>query len=129
VKAPRSCPKSSFSIKVSGIAAQLSATKGPPRRGDRPWTARAKSSFPVPLSPSSRTVLSVGATRSSRRREARSRGWLPRIVGPPGTSNAGALSPPSAAATRRQSSSISSGFSRKSAAPSFMASTAVDTVP
>src|ERR1051326_847356 len=35
VKAPRSCPKSSFSINVSGIAAQLMATNGWLRRGER----------------------------------------------------------------------------------------------
>jgi len=33
VKAPRSCPNSSDSIKVSGSAAQLSATNGPSARG------------------------------------------------------------------------------------------------
>src|SRR5438105_1036401 len=61
VKAPFSCPKSSFSTKPSGIAAQFRATKGCSRRGDKWWIARAKSSLPVPLSPSSKAVESVGA--------------------------------------------------------------------
>ena len=63
VKAPFTWPKSSLSSRLSGIAAQLTATKGPRPRGDSPWRARATSSFPVPLSPRIRTVVSVGATR------------------------------------------------------------------
>ena len=63
VNAPLTCPKSSLSSRFSGIAAQLTATNGPRERGDRPWMARATSSFPVPLSPRIRTVVSVGATR------------------------------------------------------------------
>ena len=35
VKAPRSWPKSSLSSRVSGIAAQLTATKGPPERAEQ----------------------------------------------------------------------------------------------
>ncbi len=63
VKAPLTWPNSSLSSRVSGMAAQLTGTKGPWARGERPWMARAMSSFPVPLSPRMRTVVSVGATR------------------------------------------------------------------
>ena len=44
---------------MSGIAAQLIATNGPSARGLSAWSARANSSLPVPLSPSSSTVASV----------------------------------------------------------------------
>ena len=64
VKAPRTCPNSSLSISVSGMAAQLIGTKGNSFRGLRAWRAAATSSFPVPLSPRIITLASVGATRS-----------------------------------------------------------------
>jgi len=47
---------------LSGRAAQLTATKARSRRGLPSWMARANSSLPVPLSPSSRTVALDGAT-------------------------------------------------------------------
>ena len=61
VKAPFSCPNSSLSISSLGMAAQLTATKGLSRRGERAWMALAASSLPVPVSPSIRTVISDGA--------------------------------------------------------------------
>ena len=62
VNAPFSWPNSSLSSSVSGIAAQLTATNGPVARGElRRGCARATSSLPVPLSPSSSTVASRGA--------------------------------------------------------------------
>ena len=63
VKAPRSWPNSSLSINVRGMAPQLIATKAPFARRLLWWTARAISSFPVPLSPWIRTVALVSATR------------------------------------------------------------------
>src|SRR5215467_13005468 len=57
---------------VSGIAAQLTATKGCEARGELRWMKRASTSLPVPDSPTMSTVHSVAATRcasSSRRRE------------------------------------------------------------
>ena len=64
VKAPAACPNNSDSMRLSGIAEQLTATKGPARRGLASWMARATSSLPVPLSPSMRTLAAVGATFS-----------------------------------------------------------------
>ena len=61
VKAPFSWPNSSDSSSVSGSAAQLTATNGLPRRGERSWSALATSSLPVPLSPWISTVLETGA--------------------------------------------------------------------
>ena len=61
VNAPFSWPKISLSSSVSGIAAQLTATKGPRPRGDSSWSVRATSSLPVPLSPVMRTAAGVGA--------------------------------------------------------------------
>ncbi len=46
------------------MAPQLMATNGWAARGLSSCTARASSSLPVPLSPSSSTVTLVGATRS-----------------------------------------------------------------
>ena len=63
VNAPFSWPKSSFSSSASGMAAQLIATNGPLARGESWCSARESSSLPVPLSPSSSTVASVGAAR------------------------------------------------------------------
>jgi hypothetical protein len=47
------------------MAAQLSLTKARWLRRLWSWMARAMSSFPVPVSPSSRTVESLGATVST----------------------------------------------------------------
>jgi hypothetical protein len=68
VKAPRSWPKSSLSSRLSGSAAQLSATKGEFRRRLFWCRARATSSLPVPDSPVTSTVTSVGATWRSTRK-------------------------------------------------------------
>ena len=54
VNAPFSCPKSSLSIRLGGSAAQFTRTSARDRRRLRSCTARAKSSLPVPVSPSSR---------------------------------------------------------------------------
>jgi len=67
VKAPRSCPKSSLSSRVSASAPQCTPTKGPSRRGLHWWISLATSSFPVPLGPVTRTVAGVGATSSTSR--------------------------------------------------------------
>ena len=64
VNAPFSCPNSSLSSSVSGIAAQLIATNAPLARGLASCSPRASSSLPVPDAPSSSTDTSAGATRS-----------------------------------------------------------------
>ena len=66
VKAPFTWPNSSLSSRFSGMAPQLTATKGASRRGERAWMARATSSLPVPLSPVMSTVELVGATERTR---------------------------------------------------------------
>ena len=66
MNAPFSCPNSSLSSSVSGIAEQFTATKGALRRGDISWRVRATSSLPVPLSPEMRTGALVGAAISIR---------------------------------------------------------------
>ncbi len=65
VNAPRSCPNSSDSISVSGMAEQLMATKALFLRGLKEWMVRAQSSLPVPDSPVSSTEADDGATCSS----------------------------------------------------------------
>src|SRR5215510_3555480 len=54
VNAPRSQPNSSASIKVSGIAAQLTSMNGPRARTPARWIVAAISPLPVPVSPSRR---------------------------------------------------------------------------
>jgi hypothetical protein len=53
------------------MAPQLTATKGPPLRGERRWISRATTSFPVPVSPVTSTEMSVEATFSMRRKTSR----------------------------------------------------------
>ena len=65
VNAPRLCPKSSASASSRGSAAQLKRMNGWSARGDPSTSARATSSLPVPLSPTTRTVTSRAATRST----------------------------------------------------------------
>ena len=64
VYAPFTEPKSSLSMSSSGMAAQLTLTKGLSRRSLWSWQARATSSLPVPLSPRIRIRAPVGATRA-----------------------------------------------------------------
>ena len=56
VNAPASNPKSSASSMASGMAAQLTSTNGPAKRGPLSCITRATRPFPVPVSPSRRTV-------------------------------------------------------------------------
>ncbi len=77
VNDPRSCPNSSLSSSDSCSVAQFTVTSGLSRRGLFPWTARATSSFPVPLGPRTSTVASVGATFSIRASTFRSAGLAP----------------------------------------------------
>mgnify|MGYP007122148974 CR=1 FL=1 len=66
VKAPRSYPNSSASRSCSGKAAQLTATKGPPARGEWLWIERATRSLPVPDSPITSTLECVQMTEPER---------------------------------------------------------------
>jgi len=54
-------------------------TNGRWARAERSWMARATSSLPVPLSPSTSTAESVGATRSTTRITSCMRGLLVRM--------------------------------------------------
>ncbi len=135
VNDPFSWPKSSDSIRSSGIAAQFTCTNGPSRRRLSRCTARATSSLPTPLSPQMSTVALVGAA----------------FTIAPFTAPRPTLSPTiwwrfswsfrnvrfsvrrrresTALRTSTSTRSVSSGFSRKSNAPSRVASTAVVMVP
>ncbi len=138
VKAPFSCPNSSFSSSASGIAAQLMATKGPWERAESWCSARLITSLPVPLSPCSSTVVSVPAARCSSSIAAFRAGSSPITLGRPKRRWWSSRSRTSSVislrfSTARSSStcrwSVSTGFIRKSAAPSFIARTASSTVP
>jgi hypothetical protein len=77
---PARMPNSSLSISSGGMAAQLSGTKGASRRGLSACSARATSSFPVPLSPVMITGPPSGATwriASNRRRIGALRPTMP----------------------------------------------------
>jgi hypothetical protein len=136
VKEPRSWPKSSLSRSVSGIAAQLIATNARPRREESSWIARAKSSLPVPLSPSRSTVASVAATRSTSARTVRIAGDSPTIGGnvfevasAKRSDSRERVRRSIARRTSRRRRSGSTGLVMKSSAPCFMASTAVSMEP
>ena len=66
VKAPLAWPKSSLSSRSSGIAAQFTATNGPPARADARCSTLAATSLPVPVSPVINTVELVPAARPRR---------------------------------------------------------------
>jgi len=70
-------PNSSASTRLSGIAATLTATKGPRARGERLWMPWASSSLPVPVSPRSSTVASSCAARRAWRLISLAAGLLP----------------------------------------------------
>ena len=63
---PLRAPNSSDSNSSAGIAAQLTATKGRSRRQPEKWIDRASSSFPTPVSPWIRTVVSRSTTERTR---------------------------------------------------------------
>ena len=63
VKAPRSCPNNSDSMRVSDRPGVFTARKGWVLRGLARWMPRATSSFPVPEGPWISTGTSVGAMR------------------------------------------------------------------
>ena len=116
----------------SGIAAQFTWISGLSRRWLPRWSARATSSLPVPLSPVISTVAGVGAARSMVSRSLR-------IAGESPISSSGWWRSSLFSRCRRQASmalrsetrtrSRCSGFSKKSYAPRFAASTAVPTSP
>ena len=58
----RTWPKSWFSSRSCGIAAQLTARNSPPAPGPAHERRRATSSLPVPVSPVTSTVVRLGAT-------------------------------------------------------------------
>ena len=135
VKAPFTCPNSSDSISSSGMAAQFTSTNGARARGLWRGSARATSSLPLPFSPTSSTRPSVGATRStseSRRRMAglsamKNRSWFTsRCRRRFSSSRCRCLRALPTTSSRR---SRSTGFSRKSKAPSLVACMAVSMLP
>ena len=63
VNEPFSWPNSMLSTRFSGMAPQLTVTKGLERRSLSPWMARAISSLPTPLSPSISTGMLEAAAR------------------------------------------------------------------
>ena len=67
MKAPFSRPNNSLSTSPDGRAAQFTFTITRLPRGLSRWIAWAISSLPVPVSPRTSTVASVGATCSTRR--------------------------------------------------------------
>ena len=64
VNEPFSWPNKIDSTRLSGIAPQLTVTKGCPARCDAPWIARAITSLPTPLSPVIRIGILAFAPRS-----------------------------------------------------------------
>ena len=131
MKAPRTCPKSSDSTSVGGMAAQFTATNGFFARDEPACSERAASSLPVPDSPVMSTVQRVSATCERRASTGTITGSSPRSQGatrsrhPRGSSPcAGVAGGLSTAATASSSVCTSNGLMRKSRAPACMAFTA-----
>ena len=76
VKAPLTWPKRLDSSRSAGIEPELTVTKGAPERGECVWIARATSSLPVPLSPSTRIVERDGPARRTSSNTLRMPGGL-----------------------------------------------------
>ena len=79
VNAPRSCPKSRLSARVSGRAAQSTTTNGFSLRVEFLWMERANSSLPVPVSPTSSTLMSLVAAWATESRQESMGRLLPMI--------------------------------------------------
>ena len=128
VKAPLAWPKSSLSMRFSGIDAQFMGTNALSRRELARCSAWAISSLPVPVSPVMSTEQSVSATRRTMSNTRSSCGSSPTISGQTRSRHA-ATSPPLAGgmaaservlSARRSASSRASrenGLVRKSSAP------------
>ncbi len=138
VNAPRSWPKSSDSRSCSGSAAQFTWKNGRSARALWKWMPRATTSLPEPLSPSRRTVVvSLWASRFVIDRTCS-------IAAEPPTISSWAFAPRRSAvrapiwrrvravaiafSTAASSAWNGKGFTRKSTAPCFIASTATSTV-
>ena len=85
VKEPLLCPNNSLSSKSLGIAPQLTGTNGPAARPEHSCSAFATSSFPVPLSPTIKTVESLGPSSLISSRRALIDGLSPIILFSPST--------------------------------------------
>ena len=80
VNAPATWPNSSLSRSDSDRLPQATSTKRPLRRPLMAWISRARSDFPVPLSPVMRIVTPVSATRPAMSSTRRIAGSPPRIA-------------------------------------------------
>jgi len=138
VNAPRTCPKSSDSMMVSVRVLQSMGTKGLACRSLSSWTARARSSLPVPLSPRMSTVALARETRFTRVMSFFITGLSPTMDTPPLRTAPCSLMRASSflsAACSRFFSTLSlnsrgwKGLDMKSLAPFFMAFTASSTPP
>ncbi len=119
----------------SGIAAQFTLMNGPSARSLASCSARATSSLPVPLSPRMRTRAGVGATSLICSRMAWMAAESPTMTRRPRSRSRWTLNSLASERTRKALRTASTtrsrehGFSRKSKAPSRVASTAVAMVP
>ncbi len=125
VNAPFEWPKSSDSARFSGIAAQLTATKGPLERLLILWMRRASTSLPEPVSPKMRTGSLDLANFSASDTSLSIFFDLKTIAGSSRRRSSFSLT---AFLRTMRILSLSSGFSRKSNAPCFTASTASGTL-
>ena len=82
MKLPRSWPNSSESMRPGGIAPQFTRRNGPEARRERAWIARATTSLPEPVSPSTSTGTSRPATSPTRSITGRRPEPAPTMVSP-----------------------------------------------
>ncbi len=139
VNEPFSWPNRMDSTSCAGRAPQLTATNGLPARSDEPWIARAKTSLPVPDSPSIRMGMSERAARRASAMAARVvlGGGDELVEGKPvllaPRQRAGPRSRDrrwrARCGSRRRGAPVPTGLIRKSVAPARIASTARLTDP
>ena len=135
VNDPFSCPNSSDSISSSGMAAQFTCTNRSRLRKLLRWMVRATNSLPTPLSPWMSTVALVGAALPMAAITLRSAALSPIIWCRTSTARFSVRFSSrncrwsSAWRKLRSTRSLANGFSMKSNAPFFVASTAVLMVP
>ena len=116
VNAPATWPNSSLSRSDSDRLPQATSTKRPLRRPLMAWISRARSDFPVPLSPVRRIVTPVSATRRAMSSTRRIAGSPPRIATrSPGAARTGAR-PGSTSGDGVGQAFVSASNSRSSAA-------------
>ena len=108
-KLPGRWPNSSLSISDSGMAAQLTATKGPSRRALLRCSALARNSLPLPVSPVISRLTGLSTSRAARSTSRSSAGSPPESA----ASGAGSVALRGVSAGRRAGDTAGGALTRR----------------